>query len=553
MPLLQIMRFGGPGSRIRTWMYRKLGSRYPAVYVTAELQSAFLVTISTLLLYTFYYDAPKSDFIRLLLIVLGLTAVGIAIGLWRIYPRLRPIKAWIEGARGPDESVEAWRAAVGLPLVVIRRDLLIPIFVVAVPAVIAAVLILDVSWLAAFPIYAGALVAIGYSGILHYFAIEAGMRPVVIDINSTLPPRRQVDPGGFPLRVKLMAALPLINVITGVVVAALTSESEGGGANLGFDVLVATSVAFTVSFELSLMLSKSLLRPIRDLERATEAIRKGDYTHHVPITTADELGDLSAAFNQMVAGLAERERIREAFGTYLDKEVAEYILSEGFSPEGTEVDVSILFCDVHDFTRFSSGADAAEVVARLNELFECVVPIVAHHGGHVDKFEGDGLIAVFGAPESFPDHADRAVRAAIEMADKVNHQGLGGGFRVGVGVNTGRVVAGSIGGAGRLNFSVIGDAVNVASRVEGATRNTGDEILITAETKRALTDGFQLDSRGPVELKGKDEPMELFAVKVEAAVAAGHVSEGDGTPGDGAGDEVSTDALPASRAIGPSD
>ncbi len=142
-------------------------------------------------------------------------------------------------------------------------------------------------------------------------------------------------------------------------------------------------------------------------------MREGDLDVSVPVTTGDELGDLAASFNQMVEGLAERERIRDAFGTYLDKEVAEYILSEGFTEEGVEVEVSVLFCDVRGFTEFASGATPKQVVAALNALFEVIVPIIARHGGHVDKFEGDGLLAVFGAPEPFPDHADRALRAAL--------------------------------------------------------------------------------------------------------------------------------------------
>ena len=111
----------------------------------------------------------------------------------------------------------------------------------------------------------------------------------------------------------------------------------------------------------------------------------------VPLTTGDELGELAASFNEMVEGLAERERLREVFGTYLDKEIAEYILSEGFAEEGEEVEVSVLVCDVRDFTSFAARASAKEVVSRLNELFEVIVPIVGRHGGHVDKFLGDGL------------------------------------------------------------------------------------------------------------------------------------------------------------------
>jgi len=384
------------------------------------------------------------------------------------------------------------------------------------------VIILDLSPLAFVPLFAGSLIAIGYAGILHYLALETGMRPVLVDINRVLAPRLRTGTRALPLRFKLMGALPMINVITGLVAAALSSTDNGPGttAALGLDVLIAIGVAFTISFELSVLLTKSILRPIEDLERGIEAVRRGDFDTAVPVTTADELGDLSAGFNQMVRGLAEREKIREAFGTYLDREVADYILSEGFSPEGMEMDVSLLFCDVHDFTGFAEHAVAAEVVARLNELFEAVVPVVAQHGGHVDKFIGDGLLAVFGAPEPYPDHADRAVRAAVEMARCANHGDLGL-LRVGIGVNSGQVVAGSIGGGGRLNFSVIGDPVNVAARVEHETREVGEEVLITDDTRRRLSEEIEVVSCGTRRLRGKSEPIELWAPRVEEATDAG--------------------------------
>jgi len=201
--------------------------------------------------------------------------------------------------------------------------------------------------------------------------------------------------------------------------------------------------------------------------------------------------------------------MRAAFGTYMDKEVARLILSGQFPQEGVEIDVSIMFCDVREFTSYAEKAEATEVVATLNRLFETVVPIVDRHGGHVDKFIGDGLLAVFGAPEPFPDHADRAVTAACEIVSAVNAGDTG--LTVGVGVNTGRVVAGSIGGGGRLNFSVIGDAVNVAARVEGATRQTGDDVLVTAATRDLMLGRPALVSRGTISLKGKAEPLEVFA------------------------------------------
>jgi class 3 adenylate cyclase len=145
-----------------------------------------------------------------------------------------------------------------------------------------------------------------------------------------------------------------------------------------------------------------------------------------------------------------------------------------------------------------------------------VVPIVNRHGGHVDKFVGDGLLAMFGAPEPFPDHADRAVRAACEMANVVNSEDEPG-LRIGVGVNSGRVVAGAIGGAGRLDFSVIGDAVNIASRVEAATRELDENVLITEATAHRLSDAIEVTECGMHELRGLPEPLRLFAPRLRRA------------------------------------
>ncbi len=488
------------------WLYGKLGSRYPNTFVTLELQAGFLVTAGTVGLLAAYYDASFDDFLKLLAVAMGLTAAALAWGLYRILPRLRPISRWIGGARDDDATEKAWAAAVGLPLALVREELVRPIIAVVLPSCVAAVLILDLSWLDFIPLAVAGGVAVGYGAILHHLTLEAGMRPILIDINRAVSPRIETEVSALPLRWRLLTALPMINVITGVVVAAIA-----GADNLGVSVLVAIGVATTISLELTILLSRSILGPLADLKRATDAVAEGDFDVAVPITTGDEIGELAASFNQMVGGLRERERIRDAFGTYLDSEVAEHILSDGFSEGGELVEVSILFCDVKDFTSFAESAAAKEVVACLNALFEVVVPVISREGGHIDKFEGDGLMAVFGAPEVVPDHADRALRAALEIVRVVNGLGEGGGFEVGIGLNTGDVVAGSIGGGGRLNFSVIGDAVNVASRVEAATRETGDDLLLTEATRERLGGEFELQSRGEREFKGIERPVRLYA------------------------------------------
>jgi class 3 adenylate cyclase len=501
-----------------TWLYRKLGRRYPAVFLCLELPNAFVVAAAAVALFSFYYSLSEDEFVEMLAIALGLTGLGIAWVLARMLRRVRPLAAWIGGDRSAEKTADAWHVAVNLPLVLLRRDFYVPILVTVV-TVIAAVVVLGLSWAAFFPIALTALVAVGYAAILHYLALELAMRPILFDINRELETPVRIDRPVVPLRVKLLGSLPLINVITGIVVAALTSDGGGTDA-LGISVLIALFVSFTISFELVVLLSRSILRPVEDLEAATERIRQGRLDRHVPVTTSDEFGELSSAFNQMIDGLAERERLREAFGTYLDEEVAEHLISEDFKPSGEEVEVSLVFCDVRDFTAAAASSTASDVVARLNELFECIVPIVARHRGHIDQFLGDAVLAVFGAPERIPQHADRAVQCAVELARTINSR-RPGRFEVGVGVNSGRVVAGAIGGAGRLSFSVIGDAVNLAERVEAATRETGDPVLITAETRAQLSETIEVEPRGEREIRGYDRPVELYAPLVPVALETG--------------------------------
>jgi adenylate cyclase len=204
------------------------------------------------------------------------------------------------------------------------------------------------------------------------------------------------------------------------------------------------------------------------------------------------------------------------FGTYVDRDVAEHILA-GAAPQADEVEVTLMFVDVRNFTTFAERLRPIEVVTALNRLFERIVPLVHRHGGHVDKYVGDGLLAVFGAPRRHVDHADRALTAALEIADAVRDE-FGAVLSVGVGLNSGPVVAGNVGGAGRLEFSVIGDAVNIAARVESATRQTGDLVLLTGQTVELLRRNHgQFVARPGLSLKGKTAPVEIFASAVAEA------------------------------------
>jgi adenylate cyclase len=359
-------------------------------------------------------------------------------------------------------------------------------------------------------------VAVAYAAVLHFFAYEQFLRPVVEDIVKELPADFTAAPLGVPLRWKLLGALPLINVITGVVVSGLSTDGSAQLSDLGLDVVVAVLVAFTISLELTLLVTRSVLLPVEDLLDATAAVKRGDLDARVPVTSGDEMGRLAGSFNEMMQGLSEREALREAFGAYVDPDVAERVLEQGDELiEGQEREVTVMILDVWDFTQFAERSSARETVAFLNDLFGIAVPCVTEHGGHANKFLGDGLLAVFGAPERLPDHADRAVAAAGAIARQLRRR-FGAELTFGIGINSGPVVVGSVGGGGRLEFAVIGDAVNVAARVEHLTRETRDIVLLTEATRCLLTSGTEhIVPRGSFALKGVSEPVPIYSLAVQ--------------------------------------
>ncbi|BCZ20331.1 adenylate/guanylate cyclase domain-containing protein [Mycobacterium senriense] len=275
------------------------------------------------------------------------------------------------------------------------------------------------------------------------------------------------------------------------------------------------AVVFAVPISVGLGFSPSL-QPIRDLAKGAERVAAGDYSQRLPVVQDDDLGALSASFNRMQTGLAERQRLQGAFGTYVDPALAARLLQQGddvFTGERREV--TVMFVDIRDFTPFAEANSAEDTVGRLNALFEIVVPAVVEGGGHVNKFLGDGALAVFGAPNDLANHADAAVAAAVAIHRLVAER-FGGELRIGIGINTGTVIAGTIGGGSKLEFTLIGDTVNVAARVEQLTKATGDAILLTGSCVDALTSRpHGLLDRGTHALKGKSAEVRVFTLGLE--------------------------------------
>ena len=496
--------------------YERLGERYPRLAVTAVLQLAHVNIALGVAGLALYVDGAVGEFLRVLVFGLaGMALYNVVYG--RVARRmLAPLDRWVAGDRGRESTLAAWRACASFPREMMRREWLSSLGIAGYVGLLVwsayATWELDFPAYAVVPLFTGIAVFVLYLQALRFFGMEQVLRPVLRDIAVTATEEPDLYAPGLSLRTRLLAALPAINVISAVFAVGITGSGHDLQlSDLALAGVVATALAGTVMLALTLLLSDSVTAPIGALHEATQALARGDLATRVPVVTTDETGSLARSFNQMAAGLEQRERLREAFGTFVDPHLAERVLEEGTDLAGEDVDVSLLFLDIRGFTTYSERAEAREVVARLNDLYGHVVPAILRHGGHANKFIGDGLLAVFGAPERLTDHADRAVAAGLEVAGLVRDR-YRGELRVGIGVNSGRVVVGTIGGGGRLDFTVIGDAVNTAARVEAATRQTGDDLLITDATRSALSSEVGgWDERPGISLKGKAEAVRLFA------------------------------------------
>jgi adenylate cyclase len=507
--------------RLARWSWRRFGAGYFKVYGAFEVVSALAITVGALGLLTLYEKVTAAEFARIVLFSCACVAVSLAVGTAKAFRMARPLLDWARGPRSREGAPEAWRTAISLPVQFVTRAAWLPVALVAVPVSIYITVELGLPLYSVAALMLGALVSVAYAAVLHFFASELALRPVVHDIAEQLPPEFAERGSGVSLRWKLLGALPLINVITGVIVSGLSTGERTSLSDLGLDVIVAVLVAFTISFELTLLLTRSVLSPVRELVDATERVKRGDLSARVMVTSGDEIGQLARSFNEMLTGLEERERLHTAFGSYVSPDVADRVMAEGELLEGEDVEVTVMFVDIMGFTTFAERSTARETVAYLNGFFGVVVPLLERHGGHANKFIGDGVIGVFGAPERMPDHASRALAAAGDIATALERR-FGDSLRVGIGLNSGPVSVGSVGGGGRLEFTVIGDAVNVAARVERLTRETGDTILLTEATRCLLDGSVETEPRGDVILKGKSDPVPVYApVSVGATQAVG--------------------------------
>jgi adenylate cyclase len=285
-----------------------------------------------------------------------------------------------------------------------------------------------------------------------------------------------------------------------------------------FAVFVAVIGAAFALFS-ALLIGRSVAQPVLELRSAAQAVRQGHLEVQVPLRRADEFGALIGEFNHMVKELREKERLRQSFGAHVGRIAAEEILTRDPGLGGTEQIVTVMFVDIRSFTARSAYLSPTKAVGLLNEFLRVMVKTVeGEHGGMINKFLGDGFMALFGIGKSNANHADDAVAAARSIQRNLGQLNADRSARgeeaihIGIGINTGPAIVGSIGSPERMEFTVIGNTVNVASRVEALNKTLGTSLLLTKETRAALQKGVELRELPSQTVKGVDQPVAIYTI-----------------------------------------
>ena len=272
----------------------------------------------------------------------------------------------------------------------------------------------------------------------------------------------------------------------------------------------------------ALMMSRLVAKPIDQLRIAADAVSRGNLTVDLGpagAARADEFGRLLCEFDQMVRELRDKEKLRQTFGLHVGRRAAERILERDPGLSGVEEEITVMFVDMRSWTARASASPPAEIVEVMNDFFRVSVRAVEEeHRGMVNKYLGDGFMAIFGAGDTSSNHARDAVsagreilRAVNELNDELSVKGRAP-IQIGIGIHSGPAIVGSVGSPQRLEFTAIGDTVNVASRIQGLTKTVGRPLLVTAAVRDRSPDSFTFEELPPQEVRGIEGRLMIFAV-----------------------------------------
>ena len=472
----------------------------------------FVVDLASILSYAAVYDAP-----RVLLPLVGLSAsflvVGVGIGAFFL---VRPLRRYLDGKASfadiqPALTSLPRRSCVLMavcyaPMITIRQLLRRSdtIFTAAIE---------DTTWI---DLSSSFTVVTGYYVLLTFFVVSAFMN----ELYETLFRERGVNVDLFRGRFRRKMALALLYVaFAGMILLAADIVSYDGPRlfrETSLDIIASITGTLFIFF----WINSALNRPLSRLDHGMRTVAEGNYEVRLPVTSDDEIGHATSRFNDMAEGLAEREYLRDTFGKYVSDSVAAAILGDrehgGRAADATD-EATLMFTDIEGFTSLSERLPPADVAAILNAYLGTIVPVVQRHGGVVNAFIGDGLFASFNLPLSCDNHAAAGLAAAREIQRALAAATFPDGARLPtrIGLNTGPAIGVTVGTENRMNYTLLGDAVNVASRLEQLNKQFGTRILATGRTVE-LSGDPDCEKLGTVDVRGHESGIVVYRVDATA-------------------------------------
>lgn len=513
-----------PPTLLRDWR------GHPLYIVAAYLRGQLTLTLPAFLVAMVFTRiiarVVKYDLASMVAIVVALVTGLAYVAYHRYSVAIRAFLSSLIAGIPPDQELatRAWIEALNFPPLVVGWTMLVAILCYGAQALyffltIEFSLALELQgWIVSLAL----TVAIALVFFLLY--LERAMYPVAL-LALMMGARTDLDDPRvwhFRLRPKLLVLILPIMIVP-LVTLGLFGYSQAvilGGAPATSLLLTGVVVLFSggVAVTLTLLLVRSVLTPMQEIERVMTAVADGDLTARVRPYTSDELADLGLHFNKMTEELAGQERVKTAFGRYVSAAVRDGILNGQIRLGGERRELTIAFTDIRNFTSWCERTPPEEVIRTLNAYYENLVQILTAHGGTVTRYTGDGVLVLFGAPLDDPEHARHAVEAALEaheLLDKFNAiRRVAGAFelRTGFGIHTGVAVVGSIGCEARAEYTPIGDPANVASRIEGLNRGLGTSVLISHATYERVADDVIVGKTAETPVKGRVEPVQVYEI-----------------------------------------
>ena len=437
----------------------------------------------------------------------------------------RKLQAWLIA---PDDVVdlEAWHQALNYPLVLSLT--------VGLAAFLVSGLVAGITGVYAHSLSVGLHIAVGgvlaalLNAVFAWLYTDYRMGSV-LEAMASRNPLLPVSGRGIVelgLGAKMALVIVGVSVVGAVVVGTLAyrgaeaAVASGDVTGLAFEILLVTVAGLGVTLSGCLLVTRHITGPVEDLTQMLAGLVPERYSVRALPRNADEAGQLMAAVNQMLDGLEEREFIKDAFSRYVTRQVTDSVLQGGLNLGGEMVEITVLMTDIRNFTPMTESLPPRQLVRLLNRYFTTMVEECVEQGGMIDKFIGDAIMVVFGAPVRVPSEVSalRAAKAAVGMRRRLvtlNESLAAEGLptlRTGIGIHSGEAIAGNIGAPQRLDYTVIGDMVNVCARIESTCKTLDQEILISETTRELLGDAAVVSEPYDIQLRGKSQSTRILAL-----------------------------------------